>query len=190
MSLHVLNVGVELGQRKYGNSRPVKRSTAFQGIPVSVEIEIGEHVKGLGWEKTYSAAYGEIPGSCTLADGEGVDVYLGPTPQSEEVFVVHQQKRDGSYDEDKVFLGFTSMREAVACYFLHGPEWGFMGADQMTVEEFKNGYLAANRKFENDRKFDGKKLAEWRPCPGCDEEVKLVDTTTGLCKPCFDKEQK
>lgn len=41
-----------------------------------------------------------------------------------------------------------------------------------------------------DGKFDGKKLAEPRPCPKCGEDTVLVDTTTGLCKGCFDKEPK
>lgn len=137
--------GVEIGARKYGNSRPVLRSTAFQGVPISVEIEAGEHVVGNGWEKTYVYPYGEIPNSATLADGEGVDVYIGPDPLSDLVVVVHQNKRDGSYDEDKVLLGFGSERDAVDCYFHHGPEWGFGSTDTMTVDQFRNGYLAANR---------------------------------------------
>lgn len=137
--------GITIGARKYGNSRPVKRSTAFQGIPVSIEIEIGEHIIGNGWEKTYTVPYGEIPNSATLADGEGVDVYIGPLPQSDVVVVVHQNKRDGTYDEDKVFLGFAGERDAVAAYVKHGPEWGLGSVDVMTVDEFKNGYLASNR---------------------------------------------
>jgi inorganic pyrophosphatase len=40
----------------------------------------------------------------------------------------------------------------------------------------------------NTRPFDAKKLAEKRPCPKCSNEVVLVDTTTGLCKDCFDKD--
>lgn len=137
--------GVERGSLQYGNSRPVKRSTTFQGIPISIEIEVGDHIVGNGWEKTYTVPYGEIPGSATLADGEGVDVYLGPDPRSEVVFVVHQNKRDGTYDEDKVFLGFPGERDALAAYFAHGPEWGFGTFDVMTVDEFRHGYLAANR---------------------------------------------
>lgn len=144
--IKILNDGVDEGSRKYGNSRPVKRATLFQGIPVHVEIEIGEHVKGTGWEKTYTVPYGEIPNSATLADGEGVDVYLGSFPNSDLVYVIHQNKRDGSYDEDKVMLGFLGERDAVMAYAAHGPEWGFGGVYSMTVNEFKNGYLASNRR--------------------------------------------
>jgi hypothetical protein len=137
--------GVENGARKYGNSRPVLRSTSFQGVPISIEIEAGECVVGNGWEKTYTIPYGEIPNSATLADGEGVDVYVGPDPRSDLVVVVHQNRRDGLYDEDKVLLGFASERDAVQCYFDHGPEWGFGSSETMTFDQFKNGYLAANR---------------------------------------------
>lgn len=144
--MSLLNLGVDSGARKYGNSRPVKRSTAFRGIPISVEIEAGEHVIGDGWSKTYEFPYGEIPGSATLADGEGVDVYLGPAPQSDLVFVVHQLKHNGTYDEDKVMLGFAGERDAREAYVSHGPMNGFGSMDVMTVEEFKNGYLAANRR--------------------------------------------
>lgn len=44
--------------------------------------------------------------------------------------------------------------------------------------------------IENARPFDAKKLAEPRPCPECEKEVVLVDTTTGLCKNCFDADQE
>src|SRR5712675_2992537 len=108
----MLNTGLDLGAKKYGNSRPVKRSTAFQEIPISIEIEAGEHVVGYDWERTYQYAYGEIPNSATLADGEGVDIYLGLNSLSDLVVVVHQNKRNGLYDEDKVMLGFDSERDA------------------------------------------------------------------------------
>lgn len=140
-----MNDGLSLGRIRYSNTREVKRQTAFQGIPISVEIDVGDYIVGNGWAKKYYAAYGEIPNSATLADGEGVDVYLGPDQESDFVFVVHQNKRNGTYDEDKVFLAFSSERDALKCYFDHGPEWGFGSLDTMTVAEFKNGYLASNR---------------------------------------------
>lgn len=144
--------GFKDGNSKYGNSRPIARdsrpilrSTAFQEIPVDIEIDAGSFVMGNGWSKRYTVPYGEIPGSATLADGDPVDVYLGPNQNSDSVYVVHQNKRDGTYDEDKVLLGFADERTALKCYFEHGPEWGFGSIDTMTVEEFKKGYLASNR---------------------------------------------
>lgn len=133
------------------NSRPVLRTINWQGLPVSVEIEIGDTKSGVDeggktWVKTYSVPYGEVPSSRTLADGDPVDVYLGPSPLSTVVYVIHQLKRDGSYDEDKCMLGFASSGEAVAAYKSHGPSWGFGSMDAMTVDQFKHGYLAANRR--------------------------------------------
>lgn len=141
----MLNQGIDTGAVKYGNERTTKRMTAFQGIPVRLEIEAGEHVIGNGWENTYKYPYGEIPNSHALSDGDPVDVYLGPNGQSDLVVVVHQNKRDGTFDEDKVMLGFNSERDAVQCYFDHGPEWGFGSSETMTFDQFVKGYLAANR---------------------------------------------
>jgi hypothetical protein len=133
------------------NSRPVKRTVNWHGVPVSVEFDIGDVKRGIGdygevWTNEYTVPYGEIPSSRTLADGEGVDVYLGPDLEAPPVFVVHQLKRDGTFDEDKVMLGFPSREEAVKAYGRHGPSWGFGSVDEMTAEQFIRGYLASNRK--------------------------------------------
>jgi hypothetical protein len=137
--------GIDLGARKYGNARETRRMTQFRGLPIRIEIEAGEFVKGKDWQRHYKYAYGEIPNSHALSDGDPVDVYIGPFGQGDSVTVVHQTHRDGTYDEDKVMLGFASERDAVQCYFDHGPEWGFGSAETMTFDQFVNGYLAANR---------------------------------------------
>lgn len=133
------------------NSRPVQRVVDWHGIPVSVEFDIGDVKRGIGdygevWTNEYQVPYGEIPSSRTLADGEGVDIYLGPDMEAPLVFVVHQLRRDGTFDEDKVMLGFPSREEAVRAYGRHGPPWGLGSVDEMTVEEFVRGYLASNRR--------------------------------------------
>lgn len=137
--------------RRFTNARPVLRTVDFRGIPVSIEIEVGDTKSGVDengeqWMKTYSIPYGEIPSSKTLADGDGVDVYLGNAPTSNLVFVVHQRRKDGSYDEPKVMLNFGSQGEAVKAYKDHGPSWGFGSLDTMTVDQFIHGFLASNRK--------------------------------------------
>lgn len=155
MSYH-LPQGLVRGAQRYGgprlNSRPVKRAVEFHGIPVSVEIEAGDTKTGVDedgqpWQVTYSIPYGEIPGTRSLADGDGVDIYLGPDEDAEKVFVVHQLRRDGSHDEDKVMLQFGSASDAEAAYRDHhsGAAWAFGSMDEMTVDEFLNGYLASNR---------------------------------------------
>lgn len=144
--------GLALGGVRYSNSRPVKRTVDFHGLTVSIELEVGETLDGLGedgipWSVTYAVPYGEIPDSKTLSDGEGVDVYVGTDIDAPNVFVVHQLRKDGTFDEDKVILCVTSAQEAKQVYTDHGPSWGFGGLDTMTVDEFLRGYLASNRKI-------------------------------------------
>jgi hypothetical protein len=69
------------------------------------------------------------------------------------------------------------------------PGEGFLGVVEPDEKETPNETPKLDN-AEEGRKFDGKKLAEPRPCPKCDKPVVLVDTTTGLCKECFDKEPK
>lgn len=131
--------------------KEVKRRTSFLGLPINVEIEAGETRGGVGeegekWEKTYAIPYGEIDKTLALTDGDPVDVYLGPLEMPEaDVYVVHQLRKDGSPDEDKVMIGFISASEAADAYRLHGPPWGFGSMDCMTLDAFVTGYLASNR---------------------------------------------
>lgn len=150
--IHLPGAGLRRGQERYSNSRPVLRTASWHGIPVSVEVEVGETKSGVGeegipWEKTYDVPYGEIPHSLSQADGDGVDVYLGVDGRATMVYVIHQLRRDGSYDEDKVMLDFLTSGEAEAAYRRHGPDWGFGSMDAMTVDQFVHGYLASNRKI-------------------------------------------
>lgn len=143
-------------------AKDVKRSTTFRGLPISIEIEVGETRSGVGlegekWSKTYDVAYGEVDKTLAPTDGDPVDVYLGPlagdanraTPgleaRADLVFVVHQLRKDGSPDEDKVMLGFWDAMDAALAYRRHGPPWGFGTMDVMTWDQFVHGYLAANR---------------------------------------------
>lgn len=130
--------------------REAKRRMDFCGIPLLIEIERGDKISGVGeegekWEKTYLLPYGEVERT-EGADGEPVDVYVGPfdIPMS-MVYVVHQLRKDGSPDEDKVLLGMPGAAEARDAYEIHGPPWGFGGIEEMTLDQFKHGYLAATR---------------------------------------------
>lgn len=149
--------GLEIAERE--NARPDKRRVAFNDLPINIEIEAGD-VKsgyddtGLPWSHTYEIPYGEIAGT-EGDDGDAVDVYLGPYEWPHApVFVVHQLHRDGTPDEDKVFLGLLSAAEGEDCYRRHGPAWGFGGLEQMTLDEFKNGYLAATRAPAGPKLFE------------------------------------
>lgn len=143
--------GIALGRRRYTNARPGSRAVDFQGLPIKVEIEPGDTKSGMGedgrpWSKTYKVPYGEVKKTEALSDGDPVDVYLGPDPRAQWVYVVHQLRHNGEYDEDKCMLGFPSEGEAVLAYKQHGPSWGFGSMDRMTMDQFRHGYLASNRK--------------------------------------------
>lgn len=73
------------------------------------------------------------------ADGDAVDVYVGPNPQSDQVFVIDQLRADGSFDEHKAMLGFDSQAEAEAGY-MSAFQAGWTGkgpVTAMSTDEFK-----------------------------------------------------
>lgn len=131
------------------NSRPTKRRLDFQGLPVNVELDIGDTKAGVddrgeAWSHVYAVPYGELPGTIG-ADGDPVDVYVGAAADAPLAFVVHQQTRDRLYDEDKVMLGFSNEAAAIEAYYAHGPAWGLQDVEGMTMAEFEHGYLAERR---------------------------------------------
>ncbi len=131
-------------------SRPTKRRVDFRGLPINIELEVGDTKSGTDaggqpWSVTYKYPYGEIART-DGADGDPVDCYLGPVPEMDQVTIVHQMHQDLGgdgrlYDEDKVFLGFGTIDAAIDAYFSHGPSWGMGGATVMTFDEFKNDWL-------------------------------------------------
>lgn len=128
----------------------VVRKTKFRGLPINIEIDEGMEKRGTGpdgkkWSHVYTSPYGEIRNTEGF-DKDPVDIYLGPDKKADRVFIVHQVKPSGAYDEDKCFLGFKTMKQATKCYFDHGPKWGFGSSESMTFDQFKKGYLASNRR--------------------------------------------
>lgn len=78
----------------------------------------------------------------TGADDEQVDVYVGPQPDSDQVFVVDQlNQQDGSFDEHKVMLGYQDEEAAIAAYRANFDEdWQVGQVTAMPVDQFK-GWL-------------------------------------------------
>ena len=144
-------------QASFASQRRILRRTQFQGLPINVEIEPGQTKSGVGpdgtlWSHVYKYPYGEVGGS-EGADGDAVDCYIGPNLEAKNVYVIHQLDHRGQYDEDKVFLGFESSQEAEQAYLDHGPAFGFGTMEIMTLNHFRNGYLASNRKFALKREL-------------------------------------
>jgi phage-related protein (TIGR01555 family) len=99
---------------------PPRTMETFQGLTVMVETKKGETRKGIGpdnkvWSTVMPADYGELA-CATGVDGDCVDCYIGPNPDSNQVFMISQLELAGTFDEHKIILGTDSEDEAVKLY--------------------------------------------------------------------------
>lgn len=102
----------------------VKKVVLFQGITVKVDRPRGFIMRGeadgVPWTRKYKVDYGFIPKTLG-GDGDGLDVFLGPDKKAPDAYWAVQTKPDGTFDEYKAFLGFTSREAAIGCYRDHIP---------------------------------------------------------------------
>lgn len=116
-----------------GNYR--KGKCSIHGLTISIENPAGT-VRKKGW-KPLSAHYGYILRT-EGRDGEHVDCFIGPNPNSEVVFVVDQVHESGRFDEHKVMIGWSSKRAAKKAYLANYPTgWKCGPITAMTVDQFK-----------------------------------------------------
>jgi hypothetical protein len=114
----------KLSQALVKHAFTLEGKTDFQGLPIAIEHTAGSIRRGVDkdghpWKTIFRYAYGYIEGT-KGADGEGLDVFLGPNVNADMAFVVHQKKPEsGKYDEDKVMLGFDEEDEAKQAYLDH-----------------------------------------------------------------------
>lgn len=75
----------------------------------------------------------------TGRDGDHVDVFIGEYLDFDKVYVVDQNKPDGTFDESKVMLGFKTIDEAKKAYFSNfDKNWkGFRDITGVNVSLFK-----------------------------------------------------
>ena len=106
-------------QKHAGNYQ--KHHVRFHGLPVAIEnpkgsVREGKDPNGKSWRCVMPADYGYIKRT-EGADGDHLDVFIGPDKGSQMVFVVNQNDhRTGQFDEHKAMLGYSSERAAVADY--------------------------------------------------------------------------
>lgn len=120
-----------------------KRVT-FAGFPVCIESPKGSYrywtdTDGTPGKTKMRFNYGYIEGSHGT-DGDSVDVYLGPNPDAQWVYIVHQNKKPDfvQYDEDKVMLGFDSANHAHDAYLSLYDDERFLGSmSMMLLEDFR-----------------------------------------------------
>ena len=131
-------------QIEAGNYR--KGHVDIQGLPVTIETPSGAERRGVGptgepWAVTLEHPYGYVKGT-KGADHEHVDVYIGPHPDSPDVFVVDQiDPQTKAFDEHKAILGARNESEAREIYdagFSDGSGPARAGAiTPMPVEQFR-----------------------------------------------------
>lgn len=107
----------------------------FNGLSICIETPKGQRRRP-DWPEM-PADYGYIKRT-EGADGEGIDVFVGPHRQSEMVYVIDHCRKDGSFDEHKVMLGYTNNRKALEAFkasYDKGCKVGKVTA--MTISQFK-----------------------------------------------------
>ena len=115
-------------QCKAGNYKMGRVS--FRGLSIAIEQPRGTYRSGIDsktgkrWTSRTAAHYGYI--SQTKGnDGDGVDCFVGPYPQSETAYAINQYI-DGRFDEHKICLAFPDEETARNAY-LHSYERGWKG---------------------------------------------------------------
>lgn len=134
-----MTTGIYKGRRASLSS--VKKKVVFAGMTVHVDrpkgfVLQGKDDSGKPWSREYKYDYGFLP-KTDGGDSEGVDVYLGPDQSADDAYWVYQLKKDGSFDEYKVFLGFASRADAKKAYKEHGPPFGYGSMVSMRVPLMK-----------------------------------------------------
>jgi hypothetical protein len=134
--------------------KTVKRRVEWNGFQIDVETEQGEErvgvsPDGIAWSAVAPAPYGEIKNT-KGADGDPIDIVLGPNPKG-ATFVVDQiDPKTGKFDEHKVYAGFDSEQQAQQTYeasFSDGSGKTRIGAvNPVSVAQLRQ--WAANRKTD------------------------------------------
>lgn len=128
-------------QKEAGNYK--KEKMKWNGLDLSIENQAGTMRRGTdpngkAWEVQLQFDYGYVRGT-KGADGDHVDVYLGPNLTGDKVFIVNQMHANGKFDEHKVMLGFESEKAATDAY-LSNYEAGwdrYKDVVEMSVAQFK-----------------------------------------------------
>lgn len=96
----------------------------FHGMSFSIEnargsVRSGTAKDGTQWTSVLPAAYGYLRRAGPFADGEHLDVYVGPDPESNVIFVIDQLDADTrDFDEHKAMIGWSNLHDALNAYRL------------------------------------------------------------------------
>ena len=132
-------------QKESGNY--AKGKVRIHGLDAAIENPKGSDRFGVGkdgkrWAVKMPSHYGYVKGT-EGKDGDAVDVYIGPTHDSNKVFVVDQiNAESGRFDEHKAMLSYQNKDAALADYhkaFSDGKAKDRIGSvTEMSTSEFKS----------------------------------------------------
>ncbi len=132
-------MSLEEAINKQAEDDEIKGVVDYHGIQVNIEWPKGS-IRSYEGDDTYvthmRCNYGYADGT-TGTDGDSLDVYLGDV-DSDVAYVIEQLKDDGSYDEDKVMLGFASKEDAENAYLDHMPAYMLGDVREVPVEKLVN----------------------------------------------------
>lgn len=131
-------------QKAAGNY--AKDHTSIHGMGITIENRKGSKRSGVDangkpWSVTMPADYGYLKRT-EGADGDHIDVYIGPHRKSPRLYVIDQKDAEtGKFDEHKTFIGFaneTQVRNIYERAFSDGKAKRRLGhLREMSVAEFK-----------------------------------------------------
>lgn len=106
-------------QARAGNYRKGKFS--LRGLIIVIETAKGQTRKGKDnagktWQIDMKDDYGYILRTDSEADGDHMDVFLGPELASDSVYVIDQLNEEGEFDEHKCMIGYVSAEKAKKAY--------------------------------------------------------------------------
>lgn len=129
----------------------VRSRLDYRGLPIAIEQPVGSlrhwvDEDGIPGTTRMLCAYGYIEGTQgSRAEGtDEYDVFVGPNPDAEFVYVMHQMRKPDflEWDEDKAMVGFSGPWEAKEAYLAHYDDPRFLGSmSQVPFEEFKEKVL-------------------------------------------------
>ena len=141
---------------KSADKLPNMHSTEVRGLPIVIQwprgsIRVGKREDGTEFKSEMKSDYGYVPGT-TDADNDGrIDVYIGPDEKAEYAYAVEQLKDDGSFDEYKVMLNFSSLEDAEEIYAVHAGEDRLGEIQEIPFDEFAEQVQAHQKTRTPDR---------------------------------------
>ena len=153
-------------QKSAGNYK--KHHIKVHGLDISIENPMGSERQGKDkdgntWASILPAHYGYVRRT-EGADGDHVDVYVGPHESSEQVYIVDQLDADTKdFDEHKCIFGCLAMTQAKELYvrgFSDGRGEHRIGAiTEVPIKDFKRWLKEGDttKPFQNEKDFDESK---------------------------------